>query len=297
MSTAYRIAALLTVLSLMPLSLAAQNSNPFTSTGDTKSPQSQKTEQAETPTSSSPLLSRLITLQKRFHSRLSDAMGELQNDASTKRLLITVAAAFIYGFLHALGPGHRKTVLAGLFASRKLRKRDALYSGMGFALLHGGSAVVLVYLIFSISRGPLSVGMEKSTRVLEKGSFIALAIIGAWMMVSAIIDLIRHTEEEKKEGKMALAAIIGAGLIPCPGAALVLSFALAYQIHLYGILAVAAMSLGMGTALSIIALGAESAGKLLRSLGKGAKHRVDYGHILEAAGGAVIVLFSLLMLL
>ncbi len=281
---------------MLPSPLLQAQSNPFTS----------KTESSPAPTAGSAgPAGALVRMQRQLHEALSSAMMTLKNNRKTSTLVISMAMAFGYGFLHALGPGHRKTVLASLFAGRAYRKRDALYIGMGFAFLHAGSAVVLVFLIYVISTGPLSTGMEEAGIILENGSFIALALIGAYMCISAALEIAgsgsssgsgRHTGKHSGKG-VTIAAVIGAGLIPCPGAALVLSFSLVYRVVFYGIIAVFSMSLGMGAALTLIALTAGGAGSLLRKLGSSAESTELISHIMEIAGGAVITLFALGMLI
>lgn len=281
-------ALLLLFLSVLPAALPAQ-SNPFTSGGG--SPGAEPSRPA----------GFLVRMQKNLHERLSAAMVALKEDPAPLRLSAVAAAAFAYGFIHSLGPGHRKTVLAGLFAGRSYRTRDALYAGMGFAFLHGGSAVVLVLLIYLISAGPVSAGMDRAGSILETGSFAVLAVIGIYMTAAAALKLAREKKEGRAPGRgrgkgITAAVVFGAGLVPCPGAALVLSFSIAYRVLPFGVLAVAAMSLGMGTALTIVALGARSAGAMLKTAGTSSRLAGTVPHILEMAGGAIIALFALAML-
>jgi nickel/cobalt transporter (NicO) family protein len=293
--------------SIVPAAGWAQ-SNPFTSPAPAPAdaPAASPAESASETVRelSSPAGTGLVTRWQRFlHSRLSDSMMQLRGRTSPAKVMISMLVAFAYGFIHAMGPGHRKTVLAGLFASRKYRRIDALYAGIGFGILHGGSAIVIVFLLYAISTGPLSLGMERTGALLERGSWFALLLIGCWILFSAAYELFSHTSHkdeakpQQKNRHLAVAAVIGSGVVPCPGAALVLSFSLVYQVVAYGILAVAAMSLGMGTALTLVALTAGGAGFLIRRLGTLAKRMELISHLLELAGGIIISLFALLMII
>jgi nickel/cobalt transporter (NicO) family protein len=305
-------ALLLLLLFMMIPAVSSYGQNPFTSSsnsGSGESGESAVEEEERTDTYRVnkkplfPVLSNLSTrlrlLQRRFHRALSETMTELKNDPSPKLLISLLAAAFMYGFVHALGPGHRKTVLAGLFAGGRYRSRDAFIAGMGFALLHGGSAVILLLMIYAFIAGPLSSGMEATGAILEKGSFFILALVGLWMIISALREIVgkRNKSKPEKKGSYAIPVVIAAGLVPCPGAALILSFAIAYQVIPLGIVAVSAMSIGMGSALFLIAAATGKAGRLIAEMGSSTGKEEKIGQGLELAGGIVITLFALSMFL
>jgi ABC-type nickel/cobalt efflux system permease component RcnA len=270
-----------------------QQVNPFTATqkAPTESKQSSQPQKAV----ESGTLQTLSSMQKQLNAALSDTMKQLKDHPSAPVMALTMLIAFGYGFIHALGPGHRKTILAALFASGRYRKRDALGAGMSFAFLHASSAVAIVGFLYFLSSGPISAGMDKIGLALEKGSFLLLVGIGLWIMISAIRALMAKEDKPAKKG-VTVITIIGSGLIPCPGAALILSFALVYDIVPYGIVAVFCMSVGMGTALSIIAVAAKSIGASLIKLGERSKRTDRIHSALEFAGGVVITTFALFML-
>jgi len=91
--------------------------------------------------------------------------------------------------------------------------------------------------------------------------------------------------------------MIISGLIPCPGATLILIFAASLGLYLQGILAVVAMSLGMGITISLAAylayFGQEA---LFRRLQNNKKAVGRLSDILEIVGLVMVLFFCLFFL-
>ena len=69
---------------------------------------------------------------------------------------LTVASALLaamgFGALHAVGPGHGKTVMAAYLVSTKGRRRDALYLGGIVSVMHTASVLALGLLLATVGR-------------------------------------------------------------------------------------------------------------------------------------------------
>ena len=61
-------------------------------------------------------------------------------------------AALGFGALHAVGPGHGKTVMAAYLVSTRGRRRDALYLGGIVSLMHTASVLALALLLATVGR-------------------------------------------------------------------------------------------------------------------------------------------------
>ncbi len=96
--------------------------------------------------------------------------------------------ALLLGALHALEPGHAKTLTAAYLIGIKGTKRDAFFLGLSVALTHS-------IVVIAISVVALWVGKETFTQDithwLQIGSGIIVVLLGAWLMVKRIIHL-RH---------------------------------------------------------------------------------------------------------
>lgn len=176
-------------------------------------------------------------------------------------------SAFFFGILHALEPGHGKSLVAAfvLGTSSPTKKKDAILIGLIASVTHTAS----VYLI-----GFLGIKILETISPIEKEKFITLSasivifLIGLWLMWDRIIEPLFHHEHEHecsahkvltKNLKLTSALLIGltAGLVPCSGGLAVFMTATAvsgFQNLLNGFLYVLSFSTGLGSALTIVAL-------------------------------------------
>ena len=91
--------------------------------------------------------------------------------------------ALALGALHALEPGHAKTLTAAYLIGIKGTKRDALLLGLSVALTHS-------LVVIGISVAALWIGKETFTQDvthwLQIGSGIIVIILGVWMLIKRI---------------------------------------------------------------------------------------------------------------
>ena len=91
--------------------------------------------------------------------------------------------ALALGGLHALEPGHAKTLTAAYLIGIKGTKRDALLLGLSVALTHS-------IVVIGISVAALWIGKETFTqdvtRWLQLGSGLIVIILGVWMLIKRV---------------------------------------------------------------------------------------------------------------
>ena len=146
--------------------------------------------------------------------------------------------------MHALTPGHGKTVLASYLVGSRLAVLRALAVAGALALTHVGSAVVLALAAAPILTRTLG-GVGRAP-VLEDISRGLLALIGLWFLFRAL----RGRTHEHREG---IAVGIVAGLVPCPLTLFAMFLALSRGIPEAGLTFAAAMMLGVGLTLGAVA--------------------------------------------
>ncbi len=256
--------------------------------------------------------------QRQLYGRIAGAMQAVKQQENRRSVLfIALGAAFLYGLLHALGPGHRKTVIFSYFLAEDAPVLHGVAAGVLMALLHGAAAVGLILPIYYIMRGSLLITFNSVSRYIEVATFGFIAVFGAVMLAIQLIQTLRGTHHhdhahepgglhnsaeaanetpDRGRRRNLLLLIIGSGLVPCPGAAMVLMFALSMQMTALGLMAVGAMSLGMAvtiSAVAVVTLGARAT--LNKTAEKNQKLTSILHTSLEIGGYTVIFLFGLVM--
>lgn len=94
--------------------------------------------------------------------------------------------ALALGALHALEPGHAKTLTAAYLIGIKGTKRDALLLGLAVAVTHS-------FVVVGISAAALWVGEEaftgQVTRALQIGSGVLVVLLGCWLLWKRVRQL------------------------------------------------------------------------------------------------------------
>lgn len=193
----------------------------------------------------------LVAKQANLRESLGNYFYEWKESGSQSLFWGILGVAFLYGILHALGPGHRKTVIFSLYLARKAPIWEPAGTGLILALLHAGAAVVLLLVLRGVS-GAISGKADNIALYMEGFAYVLLIAVALYLVVCSIRDLACGTDGNQG-GVMSLGTILLTGVYPCPGAILVLVLSLTLDITGIGILAVLAMSLGMS--LPIIASG------------------------------------------
>lgn len=233
----------------------ALSANPFMGSGSPQGgdPGSAGTPQsrAVSPVRTSPTNANLVAKQASLRDALGDYFYSWKQSGSRGLFWGIMGVSFLYGILHALGPGHRKTVIFSLYLTRGAPAWEPAGTGMLLSLLHGGAAVVLLLSMHGLS-GAISGRADNITNWIEGSTYLVLIVVALILAAFAIKDLLAGSES-KSGNAMSLGTILVTGLYPCPGAILVMVLSLSLKITGIGIFAVLAMSLGMS--IPIIASG------------------------------------------
>ena len=177
-----------------------------------------------------------------------------------------IFTAFAFGMVHALEPGHGKSLVATFVLSRKSNKVfDAFLIGLIASITHTASVYLLGYCGFKVLEKILPFEKEVFINLIAS---IFIFLIGLWLMWDRIIEPLFHHEHEHqcsvhevltKNVKATNLILIGltAGLAPCSGGLAVFMTATAVsglQQWLNGFFYVLSFSIGLGAALTLVAL-------------------------------------------
>lgn len=177
---------------------------------------------------------------------------------------------FVYGFVHAAGPGHGKLVIGGYGAGSRVPARRLAGLALGASLAQAGTAVILVYAavcVFGWGRVQMT-GFADD--VLAPFSYALIGGVGLWLLIRGVRilrtkhDHVHHGDSEvcgscghahaptleQAKGitswRDALVIIGAIAVRPCTGALFLLILTWRFGIDWAGI--VGAFVMGLGTA-------------------------------------------------
>jgi len=197
-----------------------------------------------------------------------------------------LAFAALFGFVHALMPGHGKIALVSYYLGNRARMLSGLTASAILILTHVGSAVVLVLGGFAVLRRTLG-GVGRAP-AFEAASSIFVVAIGIWLLVRAL----RHSHSHHDTDSRALA--FATGLVPCPLTTFIMVYATTRGIVGAGLLLTAAMAMGMIATILLFVAGAILLRERALSFLVRTEHaRQRLGRILEATSAVAVILFGL----
>lgn len=132
------------------------------------------------PLSQFPTLFRwMIEAQAWFDQRLETAVRAVRHDPAAAWPL--VALSFLYGVLHAIGPGHGKAVLSSYVLADRQTLRNGLLLAFVAALAQALGAICLV-AVANLLLHMTSVALTTLTYRFEIGSDALIVGLGLWMV-------------------------------------------------------------------------------------------------------------------
>ncbi|HWI75222.1 MAG TPA: sulfite exporter TauE/SafE family protein, partial [Baekduia sp.] len=227
--------------------------------------------------------------------------ARLLSDAAAGRgvLLLLLLAAAGWGALHALSPGHGKSMVAAYLVGTRGTARDAV------AL---GATVTVTHTIGVFALGGVALGL--SQWIVPEDLYPWLTLTSGVMVLAVGAGVLRNRFRRAAEHHPAhahghghshdhlprrslLALGASAGLVPCPSALVVLLAAVAQHEIALGLLLIVAFSLGLATTLTTLGLLVVRASRLLQRAAPG---RVLAVYAPAASAVAIVVVGLVLTL-
>ena len=270
----------------------------------------------------------LVDFQRRANAEIASHMNAVEQGDDLAAFLLGLTITFVYGMVHAFGPGHGKLVIVSYFLGRETRVMRGVVMAVQVAVVHVIAAVVVVWLADFVLRSGFGIGLSEVPGV-RAASFLIIFGIGVYMLYRAVRAstapaagaAIGHDQDQSpahahrhghghhqghghrhddahghggnvESGFMALAA----GMVPCPGAVLVMLYAVANDMLYPGFLLVASMSLGIGLSICTLGVGAilarQSAVRIMERSG-GSRGADLLRHAMNYAGATFVTLVGL----
>ena len=191
-------------------------------------------------------------------------------------MLVALLLAFGFGALHALGPGHGKTLMAAYLVGAGGRARHAVAVGGSVAVMHTASVLALGFVVLTLTEvfAPERVypwlGLASGLIAFGLGASLLVARLGSWS--GGRSDPEHHHPHEggstvqhghahphpvpsRPLSRKSLTALaVAGGMLPSPTALVVLLAAVALDRIAYGLALIGAFSIGLAAALVVVGL-------------------------------------------
>ena len=219
------------------------------------------------------------------HNRSGDGFAGVFANAAAGRgvLIFFMLAAFAWGSVHALSPGHGKTMVAAYLVGTRGTARHAVALGATVTITHTIGVFALGVVTLLLSQWILP---EQLYPWLNLASGLMVVGIGAAVLRARVAKVAgrrsqvaghshshshdHHHDHHHHEHELSWKGLIGmgasAGLIPCPSALVVLLGAISQHQVALGLLLITMFSLGLAGTLTGLGLVVVSARKLTTRL-------------------------------
>lgn len=202
----------------------------------------------------------LVSSQKNLREKISVQVSNLKGGkASSLGLFLFIC--FVYGVIHAVGPGHGKTIVAGYFLARRGKIPQGVCLGTSITLIHSASAVILLFILYAIAKATLFPVFESSRIHIEKASYALIALTGVILLIVSFREFSRQSETSEAappsaSWKELLWLAFITGVVPCPAVALVVFFCLLNGLPGTALLGAGAIGVGMAVTNTSFGIGA-----------------------------------------
>ena len=217
----------------------------------------------------------MINFQRKANAQIATHMNAIEQGTDLGAFFLALLISLTYGMIHAFGPGHGKFIIISYFMGREVRVTRGIVMALQLAIVHVIAAVIVVWLADIVLKAGFGIGLAEVPGV-RAGSFLIIVGIGIYMLYQAICGSLAsaggnagghghghghghshgyghsHGHGGNTEGGI---LALAAGMVPCPGAVLIMLYAVANDMIYPGFLLVAAMSAGIGLAICSLGVG------------------------------------------
>jgi nickel/cobalt transporter (NicO) family protein len=210
-----------------------------------------------------PVLEQSVRIQLKLRNEISSLVRQIREDRRLWLGVLLFAFSFLYGLLHALGPGHGKTILMSyMLAEEQPTVLKGITVGTIVAFGEAFSAILVVYGIYYLSLGRIGPLFDLTTERIQMLGYSIILMTGIGLLIFRLKKHLprwwRPVSERSSvkpvSGRSNFWVAISLGMIPCPGVMLLLVFMLTLQMPLLGLVLALTMALGMAITISMSAV-------------------------------------------
>ena len=231
--------------------------------------------------------------------KIKSLFESIKDEKNPMTYLFLLFFAYIYGVIHALGPGHGKTLVASYFLSNERSYSKALFISVAIGFVHTFSAFLLTVTIYFFVNTFLAQFLNDTVFYTTKISALIIIVIAIYLIYKKY-KAYKTIEQKSKtpvykfsvtphvstcgcnsckvdNNSTDMALIISAGIIPCPGTTTIFIFAISLGLYYAGFVSALVMSMGMSTIIFFSALLSVAVRK--KSTNSRLKKYLEYGSL------------------
>jgi nickel/cobalt transporter (NicO) family protein len=253
---------------------------------------------------------------EKFTQNIKKYLIAIQKGEDKSALFFLLMASFLYGVIHAFGPGHGKALAFSYFSSQKSSILQAAIISLATAFIHILGALGIVLFSVFVLQSVLNRFMQDSVSYITSFSALIIMLLAVYILyrklskkscaccsvdlkttnftaVSSNMNFVKAISNKPvitpiRTKKQDLIFVITAGIIPCPGTVLLFVYAFLLKTYFAVILASISISFGMAFVIFLSSF-------LGVSLNKASRKSTKLVNILEI--GSPIFMFVLGLLL
>ncbi len=200
-------------------------------------------------------LGQIIAWQKEINFAITEAFEALEATQSGAMYGYIILSAFVYGLVHALGPGHGKMVIASYFLVHGANIRVAFKAAFLSSIIHTLSALSITAILYLFFQHTITKHFQLINENMYKLSACFIILIALFLLYETLKERtdskhIPLPSNDKTLFKLALSI----GIVPCPGVMSIVLFSMILGYYTLGVASAVSMSLGMGITMSIAAI-------------------------------------------
>jgi nickel/cobalt transporter (NicO) family protein len=268
------------------------------------------------------LMTWVAETQQRMQRELAASVKRLKSGNAIAAALALAGLSFLYGIVHAVGPGHGKAIISSYVVANEETVRRGVMISFLAAAMQALTAVALVGVLL-IAMNATGLQVNAWANQLESVSYALIALVGLYLLSTQLMRLWRRSRGSKAEQtaiddhhhhhhhphdheacshivdarqltgpfswRKAMAVVFSVGIRPCTGAILVLVFALTQGLFWAGVAATFAMALGTAITVAVLASLALGSRELALRLGVGNSAWAEAVWTTCAIGGALVI--------
>jgi nickel/cobalt transporter (NicO) family protein len=203
----------------------------------------------------------ILLWQARIRQAAAEYARHIRENPWGPALWSYLMLAFAYGVIHALGPGHGKVFVSTYFLSRRATVWQTAIIGSLIGGLHVLSATILVLLFYFILKTGALGSVTQTGAYLQQVSSALICGVGLFLAGKSLRTLVKgnreahgHCDPAPSGHRNVLSLGLAVGLVPCPGAALILFFSITLGILPAGLLAMIFLAAGLALTTTAFAL-------------------------------------------